>query len=211
MTDTEDDPIARNVRAHDAGWQLGQIEGALGVLVAGATAYLADLERRFGRRRVAEVIVALRAFGPHVRRASSPALQAEVDALFGASTPDPGAKSGAVDWSICSSCGAAIVWGVTARGSRVPLDPDPVELVVGLFDPAGAMVSVVDDAGVVVRGLRADSDDGRAVLEALPLAERRTCRISHFATCPNAGQHRRPRATVGNVGSPAAKPSRARR
>ena len=44
--DPQRDPLAFAIRSHDAGLQLGQIEGALGVLTSGATAYLAELEHR---------------------------------------------------------------------------------------------------------------------------------------------------------------------
>lgn len=61
----------------------------------------------------------------------------------------------------CRSCGAEIVWAITKSGKRMPLDADPVT---GL--------------GVFV------FDNGYAV-DPPPL------RRSHFATCPNADEHRK--------------------
>jgi hypothetical protein len=75
----------------------------------------------------------------------------------------------------CSSCGAEIEWGVTAKGRRVPLDSinreapaTPNLIVVGTFRNGTLAVDVA-----------ADGD------------ERPRTRVAHFATCPNAKQHRR--------------------
>jgi len=74
----------------------------------------------------------------------------------------------------CSSCGAPIVWATMATGSRMPVDFEPSEGAnVVLFDgPSGLM-------GVVVHG------------NAFAHKPRHR---SHFATCPNADEHRRARA-----------------
>lgn len=75
--------------------------------------------------------------------------------------------------SRCRSCGAPIVWAVTERGRRMPLDAQPV--VAGNIEvsrrPDGAILATV-----------------RA--EAQGEAQRY---VSHFSTCPQAGQHRRRR------------------
>jgi hypothetical protein len=70
-----------------------------------------------------------------------------------------------VDESRCKSCGAEILWARTSAGKRVPLDAKPQRLFV---------------RGVGLEG-------GGVVL--------RSCFTSHFATCPDAAQHRRPRST----------------
>ncbi len=62
------------------------------------------------------------------------------------------------DGAKCWSCGAAIVWGKTKDGKRVPLD---VEAIGGLLN---------EYTGEVMR-----------------------LRQTHFATCPNAAEHRKPR------------------
>ncbi len=62
----------------------------------------------------------------------------------------------------CKTCHAEIVWGMTAKGKRVPLDP-----------PEKRYVKVVDD------------------LEDNPVVIMDDTWLSHFATCPQADQHRK--------------------
>lgn len=63
----------------------------------------------------------------------------------------------------CRSCGASILWVETSTGKRMPLD----------FDPERRFV------------IEAGAEQMRARL--------RNTYVSHFATCPNADQHRKPR------------------
>lgn len=74
--------------------------------------------------------------------------------------------------SVCRSCGAPIRWVPTGNGRVMPLDLDPV--------PHGNVVPVERDGQMiaVVHG----PDDGRPVGPAW---------VSHFATCPDAGAHRK--------------------
>lgn len=77
----------------------------------------------------------------------------------------------------CNSCHAPIVWALTVAGKRMPVDAEPVEhgnlhLYEPVTDPDSPRV-IFHDAGC------GDFDD--------PLY------TSHFATCPNANQHRRSR------------------
>lgn len=67
----------------------------------------------------------------------------------------------------CKSCRKPIRWVVTANGKRMPIDPAP--------STDGNLV--LDDRGVA----HFDWRPGRAKY------------VSHFATCPNAAQHRRRR------------------
>jgi hypothetical protein len=67
--------------------------------------------------------------------------------------------------STCRSCQAPLLWATTPKNRRIPLDPVP--------HPEGNVV-VLD--GVAVVGGEGD-----------------TRYRSHFATCPGAGVHRRPR------------------
>lgn len=60
----------------------------------------------------------------------------------------------------CRGCGAEIVWGVTADGKRIPLDPRPLVYRTGTLLPDG--------------GVRCERDR-----EAL---------ASHFGTCPQANR-----------------------
>ena len=65
----------------------------------------------------------------------------------------------------CSSCGAPIVWGTTKAGKKVPLDPPEDRYA------RQPNTSVLGEPLVVIRETW----------------------LSHFATCPNADQHRRGR------------------
>ena len=64
--------------------------------------------------------------------------------------------------SNCRSCGAEIVWAVTATGKRMPLDAKPEKRVV--LEPRDVFGEI---------------------------AEVKDTFVSHFATCPDADQHRR--------------------
>lgn len=70
--------------------------------------------------------------------------------------------------SACRSCNATIRWERTAAGKPIPLDPEPRP-----------------DGNLCIR------DDGRVVSDhGFPASAPRY--VTHFATCPNANQHRRP-------------------
>lgn len=73
----------------------------------------------------------------------------------------------------CYSCGAPIQWCITAKGKRMPVDSEP----------AGDGNLLVE----LVRGqLVATVDPGPDLLG-------RPRHKSHFATCPNAKEHRKER------------------
>lgn len=67
----------------------------------------------------------------------------------------------------CRTCGAPVVWGVTAYGKRMPLD----ELLV-----RGGKWILTPEGKIIARPSTLEFG-----------------RESHFATCPQADQHRRPR------------------
>lgn len=76
--------------------------------------------------------------------------------------------------SRCRSCRAEVIWCVTPAGKRMPVDAQPVEggnLLLTTDDPPVARV--VDPDQLLI-------DDGQRF-------------VSHFATCPEADTHRRPR------------------
>jgi hypothetical protein len=81
--------------------------------------------------------------------------------------------------SACRSCGAEIWWAYTAQGRRVPLDADPT--------PSGNLYVVdvpdtpVEDPFVAVVTKYRQPPAGAPLYQ------------SHFASCPQAAQHRRPR------------------
>jgi hypothetical protein len=70
--------------------------------------------------------------------------------------------------SLCRSCGAEIFWAKTTSGRNIPLDADKV----GPLAVADGNLDFVESGAVMVVG---------------PGGKMR----SHFATCPNANQHRR--------------------
>ncbi len=67
--------------------------------------------------------------------------------------------------SSCRSCGASIEWALTTNGARIPLDVDE--------RPDGNLIL---------------DDDHRAHTTPPGTGNR----VSHFATCPNASEHRHP-------------------
>lgn len=78
--------------------------------------------------------------------------------------------------SACRSCGAAVVWGLTKTGKRMPVDAAPV---------IGGNVVMV-----------AGNDGPELLVLAKPEVERRRglglpTHTSHFATCPHAAGHRK--------------------
>jgi len=72
--------------------------------------------------------------------------------------------------STCHSCHAPIVWAVTTKGKRMPLDDPPSTK--GTF--------------VIVDGIARKPDPAGAVPFLMY--------TSHFATCPNAERHRKARS-----------------
>jgi len=78
----------------------------------------------------------------------------------------------------CKSCGAEIVWVRTETGRAMPLDPGEVALI----ESSQGSVLAVTASGKVIRG----DIVGNSCEDGYILA-----RISHFATCPQADQHRR--------------------
>ena len=80
--------------------------------------------------------------------------------------------------SNCNSCGAPIRWAETTNGRRMPVnaEPDPDGNVVLLYPSPGAALAMI-------------VDPGQTTLDDAPRY------LSHFATCPNADQHRKDRRT----------------
>lgn len=97
--------------------------------------------------------------------------------------------------SACRSCGAEIIWAFTAgrrdededRSSRrIPLDAKPIEKMTrGAFVLARG-VELGEPVAIDANWFYAGRSPMLARLPALF--------ITHFATCPNADRHRRPRA-----------------
>lgn len=71
-------------------------------------------------------------------------------------------------------CGAEMIWCVTENGAKIPIDVEPV--------PDGKLIKLrVENGDRIVHHIR----KGEAVYQPRYNA--------HFATCPNADQHRRKR------------------
>ncbi len=83
--------------------------------------------------------------------------------------------------SACRTCGAPIIWARTEAGKAIPMDAEPVP--VGT-SPLGTFI-------LERSGRRANSDP---LMRAPDIADVGVDRFrSHFATCPDARQHRRAR------------------
>lgn len=76
----------------------------------------------------------------------------------------------------CVSCGAPILWAVTDKGKRIPLDLEPVPL---------GNVAVSADSGFPSAPPMAKVWGNRH--EWPP---RKPRYVSHFSTCPHAKEHR---------------------
>jgi hypothetical protein len=86
----------------------------------------------------------------------------------------------------CSSCGAEVVYVVTAKaGKPMPCDPELVTVhLASLPQPHLVPVTVTTDEGATHRGYSS--------MPAGELFDRTvTGRVSHFATCPEAARHRK--------------------
>ncbi len=77
--------------------------------------------------------------------------------------------------SRCRSCGADVIWVRTERERKMPLDSLPV-------DSTGRNLFVLRDHA---------SSEGPLAIAAWGLAHTEPHYVSHFATCPNADEHRR--------------------
>ncbi len=87
--------------------------------------------------------------------------------------------------STCRSCQQSIIWVRTEHGKKMPLDYDPVDLPVTSDDGKARALFVLREQ---------DSRDGPLAIAAWGLHGLEPHYRSHFATCPYAGQHRKPSA-----------------
>ena len=72
----------------------------------------------------------------------------------------------------CTSCKKPVIWTVTDKSKRMPVDAQPTA--------DGSVALTVDGANVRARVVEVKFRFGRKDLHT-----------SHFATCPNAAQHRK--------------------
>lgn len=85
--------------------------------------------------------------------------------------PRPTPPAGGPHVSACRTCRAPIIWAITQRGARMPVDAAPV--------PGGNVVLEHRKDGTVLA--RTQGELGGAAVR----------HVSHFATCPGATHHRR--------------------
>lgn len=79
----------------------------------------------------------------------------------------------------CRSCRAAISFGITAKGKRMPLDVEPVESLPSPLLPRD------------LRGLQVFVDRSSIRSATIEDVGRNPIFRSHFATCPDADRFRR--------------------
>lgn len=85
--------------------------------------------------------------------------------------------------STCRGCGRSIHWITTARGKKIPLDPEYRS--VTRAATSTERVTVVTDDGRVVTGNVVSESDAKLLNGVV------RGRVSHFATCPKAREFRR--------------------
>ena len=76
--------------------------------------------------------------------------------------------------SECRTCGARIIWAVTTKGKRMPLDYDPKT-----WEEGDTLFRLGTELG------------GNPTAEYVPGYDGLEAYVSHFATCPDAQKHRR--------------------
>ena len=80
----------------------------------------------------------------------------------------------------CRSCGAEIIWIKMASGKNMPVDAKPISYSENLHPSAKGkdILTLVTEHGSIVRTVFDPGGD-------------KVGYTSHFATCPNANQHRK--------------------
>ena len=79
----------------------------------------------------------------------------------------------------CRSCGSSISWITTQSGKKMPVNSEEVPFIP---DEAGQVLAVSPDNELI---------RGRTCSESYESERWIYARLSHFATCPNADNHRR--------------------
>ena len=78
----------------------------------------------------------------------------------------------------CRSCGSNIIWVRMTSGKNMPCDWKPIHYKPACPDEEGQIVTLITPGGKVVHGIPEWTSDNFGY-------------TSHFATCPNAEEHRR--------------------
>lgn len=92
----------------------------------------------------------------------------------------------------CKSCSARVIWAMTGTGSRMPLDAEPL----GPGAPeAGSFILIRDEDEAVRHDLFGGREPQLWAMRYIAVRDGvRTRYRSHFATCPQADEHRRKKA-----------------
>lgn len=90
----------------------------------------------------------------------------------------------------CGSCKAAIWYGRTVNGKRMPLDPVPVECGNVIVDRDMLALDALGSL-FVTDGPPPDNAPVRVLRKGEAVAPDVPRYVSHFATCPTADRHRR--------------------
>lgn len=85
----------------------------------------------------------------------------------------------------CRSCGAPMIWTTTEKGKKMPVDADPVEAERGF--------RLVDADGVPVDLSAEAVEEPLTAMFTVNPEPGEQLYVSHFGTCPDAAQHRKPR------------------
>lgn len=102
--------------------------------------------------------------------------------LEGVSAPTPARPPEPIPTAACSSCGQPLVWVVTKSGRKMPCDPAVLTGVLSGGPEGARELFLVQGSGDVSRVQEAPPDWPGTRVEG---------RISHFATCKFAADHRR--------------------
>lgn len=129
-------------------------------------------------------------------------IRAERAARLATPAPSPEAAAAFGDPARCSSCDAPIRWITTPAGRKMPLDPEPVEVITvsnwevaaqGAFSPRETREPVLyRPLDPPVMGQTVHQFGGYRVGPEVE-GPRTLGWRPHWASCPNAAQHRRSR------------------
>lgn len=90
--------------------------------------------------------------------------------------------------STCTSCGAEIIFVESPGGAKLPLDAEPLrDAADPRYGTPARRPTLYALSGANNEALKVDQPFA-GIVEGMPLY------ISHFATCPNASEHRKRRS-----------------
>lgn len=87
----------------------------------------------------------------------------------------------------CEGCGALVIWTLTEKGKRMPVDAEPMKRVI-LVDPGNDVLATQKRLNDYL--LDTEDAPGKGWLPP-PTAQVIDTYVSHFATCPKAAGFRK--------------------